>query len=526
MLSQKNILKPENILYFGLILVAIGLPLSKFLMSVGQVFIFLSWILLGNYKLLLINFFNNTTAVAVSLLFVLHVVGLLYTSDITYAINDIRIKMPLLLLPFVFSSFRPLTKNQFKYIFYILSLSVILSTLIGLARYLGLFGYQVIDKREISVFISHIRFGLIMVVAIIALAYFFKTESRIVKICIAIAISWMCFFMLSMGFITGLSVLFTFLGIYFLKKIFTKYKTFQWKTLLILFILLVIPIGFVYISITDYHKINMPKKTTLLTHTKGGEAYYHDVNGQHKNAKENGYLIYRNIAWKELEESWNNRSQIKYNELDLSNQQIKNTLLRFLTSKGLNKDAEGVASLSQSEIKAIENGIANVNYLHQSAVKTRLHQIFWEIDNYLQGRDYNGHSLVMRWIYWKTGFKIIKENFVFGVGTGDVQNEFQKMYEKENSILKPEFRLRAHNQFITFAITFGVFGIFVFVIALFYPLYKLKLYNRFIYLGFFVVVVASFITEDTLESQAGVTFYIFMHSILCWLYPIELDDDF
>ncbi|NUM49942.1 MAG: O-antigen ligase family protein [Flavobacteriales bacterium] len=526
MLSQKNILKPENILYLGLILVAIGLPLSKFLMSVGQMIIFLSWILLGNYKQLLINYFNNTTAVAVSLLFLLHLVGLLYTSDFKYAINDIRVKMPLFLLPFVLSSFRPLTKNQFKWIFYILSLSVILSTLIGLTRYLGLFGYEIIDKREISVFISHIRFGLIMVVTIIALIYFYKTENRIFKIFIAIAIFWMCFFMLSMGFITGLSVLFIFLGIYLLKKIFTKYKTPQWKTLLILFLLLAIPFGFMYITITDYHKINMPKHTTLLTRTKGGEAYYQDLTGHHKNAIENGYLIYRNIAWKELEESWNNRSQIKYNELDLSNQQIKNTLLRFLTSKGLNKDAEGVASLSNGEIKAIENGMANVNYMHQSAIKTRLHQIVWEIDNYLHSRDYNGHSIVMRWIYWKTGFKIVKENFLLGVGTGDVQNEFQKMYEKENSILKPEFRLRAHNQFITFAITFGVFGILVFIAALFYPLYKLKLYNRFIYLGFFVVVVASFITEDTLESQAGVTFYIFMHSILCWLYPAELDDDF
>ncbi|CAG0983470.1 MAG: O-antigen ligase family protein [Bacteroidetes bacterium] len=526
MLSQKNILKPENILYFGLILVAIGLPLSKFLMSVGQMFIFLSWILLGNYKQLLTNYVKSTTAIAVSVLFLLHLLGLLFTSDFKYALQDIRVKLPLFLFPLVLSSFRPLTKNQFKWIFYILSLSVILSTLIGLMRYFGWFGYEVIDKREISVFISHIRFGLIMVVAIIALAYFFKTESRIFKVFIATAIVWLCFFMLSMGFLTGLSVLFIFLGIYFLKKIFTKYKTSQLKTPIILFLLLAMPFGFIYYTITDYYNINKPKQITLLTRTKGGEAYYQDLTGQHKNAVENGYLIYRNIAWKELKESWNNRSQIEYDGLDLNNQQIKNTLLRFLTSKGLNKDAEGVASLSYSEIKAIENGIANVNYTHQSAIKTRLHQIIWEIDNYLQGRDYNGHSIVMRWIYWKTGFKIVKENFLLGVGTGDVQNEFQKMYEKENSILRPEFRLRAHNQFITFAITFGVLGLLVFIIALFYPLYKLKLYNRFIYLGFFVVVVASFITEDTLESQAGVTFYIFMHSLLCWLYPIELDDDF
>jgi hypothetical protein len=491
-------------------------------MSVGQIIIIFSWLLLRNYKQSVIKFFKNKIALAVSSLFLLHLVGLAYTSNFTYALNDIRVKLPIFLLPFFFSSFKPLTLNQFKWLFYVFSLAVTITTFIGLTRYFGLFGYQLIDKREVSIFISHIRFSLLIVVSIVALIYFIKYENKTSKTIILFTVTWLCFFMFFMGFITGIISLILFVLVYFLKIGFSTQNNQKWKVMVLLISVLTISTYFIYYFLNEYKSLNTVKEQNIYTHSQKGEKYFHDLEGKHKDAVENGYLIYRNIAWKELENTWNARSKIKFEENDLNNQQIKNTLIRYLTSKGLNKDAEGVMALTNEDVKAIENGVANVNYIHQSAVKTRVKQIIWEIDNYVKDRDYNGHSIIMRWVYWQTGIEIIKENLLFGVGTGDVQNKFQEEYIKHNSILAPQFRLRAHNQFLTFTITFGILGFLVFMFALFYPIYKLELQNRILYLAFFVVLFASFITEDTLESQAGVTFYIFMHSVLCWLYPSEL----
>lgn len=518
----RNYFRSDFLFYAGLIIIAVGLPLSKFLMSVGQMVILLSWLLLGNYKQLVINFYNNKTALAVSSLFLLHILGLIYTTDFDYAMKDIRVKLPIFLLPFFFSSFKPLSLNKFKWLFYIFSVAVIFTTLIGLTRYFGLLGYQLIDKREVSVFISHIRFSLLIVVSIVSLFYFYKFESKTNKILILISIIWLSFFMFFMGFITGIVTLILFVVVYFLKVAFSKQNNQKWKVVALFLSILMASTYFIYYFLNEYKRVNTHKQENVLAYSKKGEKYFHDFEGMHKNAVENGYLIYRNIAWKELEQTWNSRSKIKFEEKDFNNQQIKNTLLRYLTSKGLNKDAEGVMALTNDDVKAIENGVANANYLKQSAVKTRINQIIWEIDNYIKGRDFNGHSIIMRWVYWQIGLDIIKENLLFGIGTGDVQNTYQEKYEKKKSILLPQFRLRAHNQFLTFTITFGIIGFFVFLFALFYPIFKLKLHKRMLYLAFFVVLFASFFTEDTLESQAGVTFYIFMHSVLCWLYPSEL----
>jgi hypothetical protein len=93
---------------FSLILLAAGLPLSKFLMSLSQIILFCNWLLSGDLKAKFVSFFNNKPALVLCSLLILHLCGLLYTSDFYYALNDIRIKLPLLLLPIVLSTSPPL----------------------------------------------------------------------------------------------------------------------------------------------------------------------------------------------------------------------------------------------------------------------------------------------------------------------------------------------------------------------------------------------------------------------------------
>lgn len=509
----------HSIFILALILLVIGMPLSKFLMSVSLIILVSNWILEGNLKNKFISFWKNKPAVILCSLVLLHFIGLLYTSDLTYAFKDIRIKGPLLILPLILSTTQPLSKAQFEKTLYFFIAAIILGTLISMLILTGIIHRQVVDVRNISIFISHIRFALLICVAIFVSVYFiFYAANRIKKyLWTAIAI-WLISFLIIMESLTGLAVLsitIFIVGVYFVFKIPNQI----FKYVFLFFILVAIAGTSVFIN-TEINKINSPVEkinlNALVNYTSHGNVYQHHID---ETQSENGNLVWIYICEPELEQSWNSRSSIKYNEKDLKGNDLRFTLIRFLTSKGSRKDADAVNSLTEEEIKAVERGAANVNYLNVSSLKGRLYSTLWEINEYRKDGDANGHSLAQRFEYWKAAIGIIKENLLIGVGTGDIQKAFDEHYVKTNSTLKKELRLRSHNQYLSITIAFGIIGLTWFLITLFYPMFKLKMVFNFLYITFFIIVMISFLTEDTLETQAGITFYAFFNSFFLFLQP-------
>ncbi len=64
----------------------------------------------------------------------------------------------------------------------------------------------------------------------------------------------------------------------------------------------------------------------------------------------------------------------------MERKETKNTLYRFLSSKGLRKDKNGIDALSPEEIQAIENGIPNVDLMGKSGLFQRIHQTCWKLE--------------------------------------------------------------------------------------------------------------------------------------------------
>ena len=100
----------------------------------------------------------------------------------------------------------------------------------------------------------------------------------------------------------------------------------------------------------------------------------------------------------------------------------------------------------------------------------------------------------------------------FGVGTGDVKNALSTVYETKKIKLDEEYQKRAHNQFITFLLTFGILGFFIITISIYYPVCNAT--NQKISFVFIFMMSLSFLTEDTLETQAGVTLFAIFYSLL------------
>lgn len=501
----------SSIYVFALIVLVAGLPLSKFLMSLGQLILAGNWFLEGNVKNKFIAFWKNKPALIISSLLLMHFIGLFYSSDFDYALKDIRIKSPLFILPCILSTSQPLSRKLFDTILRFFVASVIVASIISTLIYLGVIYRPIVDIRGISIFISHIRFALLICVAVFVSGYFiYNSTSSLTKIVWSFVILWLVYFLTILGSLTGMAVLaFTALAWVAYALYRSENNVVKYGGLFFLFGSIIFGLYYIRSIANEGNTTEIVDSGKLYTTTSAGNVYEHDTLLK---ATENGHLIWVNYSKKELEASWNKRSAIKIGHKDLKGNDIYNTLVRFLASKGMRKDAEAISQLTNDEVRSIERGVANVNYQNISSLKGRIYETLWEIDVYKKTGDANGHSLTQRFEYWKTALSIIKSNPLVGVGTGDVPMAFEQEYIKSNSSLGKEWRLRAHNQYLSFAVAFGIVGLLWFLITLIYPLLKVKNASTYLYITFFIIAIISFLTEDTLETQAGVTFFAFLNS--------------
>ncbi|MDO9186076.1 MAG: O-antigen ligase family protein [Bacteroidia bacterium] len=516
---------PEKVHYyiyvFALMILVAGLPLSKFLMSLSQIILACNWLLEGDLKNKFTAFWKNKTALIVSSILLLHFIGLTYTSDFSYAFKDIRIKAPLFILPLIVSTSKPLSQKLFDTVLQLLVGAVIIGTIISSLILIDVIHRPVIDIRDISIFISHIRFALLICVAIFISSYFiFKAQRVFSKIIWTGVIIWMVYFLIIMESITGLMALsVTLVGVIIYTALKSsknpsepsKNKLFRYGTLLLLLGSMILLAFYINSIAAENKQKEIVDFNKLETHTSLGNLYEHDIQSE---VSENGHLIWMYYSIDELKEAWNKRSVIKIDSTDLKGNSVYFTLFRFLTSKGLRKDAQAVFSLTENEIKAIERGVTNVNYPDVSSLKGRIYETLWEIDLYAKTGQVNGHSLTQRLEYWRTALSIINNNFFLGVGTGDVPRAFEQEYIKKDSSLGEKWRLRSHNQYLAITVAFGIIGLLWFLITLIYPLLNKKTGFNYMYITFFIIAVFSFFTEDTLETQAGVTFFAFLNSFL------------
>jgi O-Antigen ligase len=520
-LLKKN---AHSIYFFGLILMAVALPLSKFLNGLSMFVIIGAWIVGGNYIEKIKRFASNPIALLWCSVYLLHLLGLFYTTDFNYAINDLRIKVPLFVFPLIISSSQPLTKAQLYVLLKVFIAAALLSSFVSMSVYWGFIHRTTADARTISILISHIRLALLICLSVFFLLYFISQESLkpLSKIIYSLAAVWLIVFLFILESFTGILILVALVLITLSYQLFRKK---QWRVKLIyLSIIFVLAIGIVnylkqnYLAVTQAKPIDLTQLDSL---TSLGNPYLHIKEDK---AMENGNYVFLYLCTRELDSVWTLRSKLSIKGLDLKGQPMRVTLFRFLTSKNLRKDASGVASLTPAEIKAVENGITNIDFQNYSSSSARLRQIFWEINTYFQTGNPSGHSVTMRIEYLKTGLQIVKDHPLIGVGTGDVNNAFLEKYEVLKSPIAKIWRLRAHNQYLTFAVSFGCIGLAWFVFSLLYPLWKYRKNLSYFYLVFLCIALLSMLNEDTLETQAGLTFYAFFNSLL-WFNTIATNKD-
>lgn len=482
------------------------MPNLNFLMSVATILLLIWWFVYPGLREGWQQWRTNPPVIAMGVLFALHVVWLVNTQDWQYAAKDLRIKLPLLVLAFAIGGVKHDRRDIARVAFW-LSVGIWVAMLTTVYNYLSFDGVP-LDMRVFVGEISHIRLSLMMVVSIAAAIYFwprmhlgFRTYSLIT---IASILLYLNFLQLATGFAV-LLVLLLFTVILFIHRRWGRKSA--WGMLGVV----LLGVGALVYDSWDYYRNYFVSSDTIpseTTYTAEGNEYQFYPSFQ----VENGHHVHYYISEGELAAAWNERSTDSMSYDDPSDRDLIARVYRYLTAKGLKKDRAGVMALSERDIHNIESGYAAPVYAESSGLALRRHVILYSAHTYFHSGNASGLSFFQRIVYWKVAARLIAENFWTGTGTGDVKKTFKSAYDRFDINLEPRFRLRAHNQFLTLFVSFGVWGLIAFVgLFLIFAYHASTDYFRW---AVILVLALSCMTEDTLETQAGVTFFSFFVALL------------
>ncbi len=144
------------------------------------------------------------------------------------------------------------------------------------------------------------------------------------------------------------------------------------------------------------------------------------------------------------------------------------------------------------------------------SVQTKVALMRYNWQEYQQGR-IGDLSDTQRLLSYQVAIEVAQQSPIFGVGLGDLQEEQQRIYERDYPQQRVMF---PHNQLLSFYTGTGLLGLMAFLFCFFYPLFKHQNYRQPFLLLFFTVMTSSFLTENTIFISVGIA----MHLIFLMLF--------
>jgi len=114
---------------------------------------------------------------------------------------------------------------------------------------------------------------------------------------------------------------------------------------------------------------------------------------------------------------------------------------------------------------------------------------------------------------WDAAFELMKNNFVFGVGTGDVDDEFSNLIDDVNI---KQFN-NVHNEFLEAFVRLGIFGGEVLLFMFLFGFWLAFKNRNFVLFVFLMIVAINFSFESMLDRVAGTMFFGFFYVFLSLL---------
>jgi hypothetical protein len=515
-----------KIYLFGLALLVCCLPLSRYLLSVAQFLLAVNWIAEGGYRAKIRRIKNNPSIILFASIFLLYVIGFLFSENSKMGLAKVNNALPFLMLPIVIGTSEPLTAKNRNRLLLLFSAAIVAASLVCLINYIINGIPENGDFRQISIFIPHLRFALLIDMAIAILLYYSmeypdpveypdsvrstcqRYSLRAFFLFFALYLTFFLFFLRSATGLAIFAAVIICLALNFVFRIGNK----NIRYLISAFVLLSVLALFLAVSLMwqrnfhakPFHSASLEKLTL------NGNAYFNDTASL---LLENGHYTELYICETEMKQEWDKVSTIKYMENDKKGQPLSSTLKRYLTSRGLRKDSAGISHLTSADISNIEDGLANYRFTQSPGIWQRLYETLYDIHVYRQSGFANQHSVGQRLVFLGSGISLIRDMFPFGTGTGDVYERMKQKVRLQKLEIDPAWEGKPHNQFVFLLLALGLPGFLWWLISLIYPAaktgaYKILLFNILICISFLSMLVM-----DTLESYDSVVFFTFFYCL-------------
>ena len=484
---------------FALALWAFMLPFWNLGMSIAMFFLLFVAVVsaIQKNKFVLLPVLRNPIYLCILTVWILLFLGFFRGGESNLILKEIKTLLPLVLAPLFLQNLAPLNKKSefiiWRSFFSAIGISATICVAYAIAK------YPLEEPRLASFFISHIRFSLMAVLALIGAWRIQGILPTYLKYGLTAAI---CSFFFFVGTLTGLVLLIVLIVVLFASKS-NRNKLIVAGTALTLVSVLVFFLP---------KKVDSTKFQAEQIQSAKGEKYIHQsTNFQ----TENGNQIFINIAPLELDSAWFARTKKTLLQKDARGQLIQTTLIRYLASKGLTKDEAGVQQLSDTDIAYILAGNTNCNEPHWNALEKRWHQIVFEYQTFQNGENSSGHSIFQRIEYYKAAKFIINQNPLFGVGQGNVKSVYRLAYKQTSPNLDEKVQNAVHNQFLSYWIAAGIIAMLIFMLYFLF-MWKQARRNEVVF-SFVTIAFLSCLTEDTLTTQPGVAFFAFFSTFFFFL---------
>ena len=447
-------------------------------------------------------------AICISSVFILDIVGTLWSNDTKEAWHIIIHEVSFLTVPMFIALCSPLKKNVLSFQFMIYVFFCLLGTFVGSFNYIF---SQYADIRHLIPGARNIAFALnTAFIAIILFTYTYNTK-KYRKIAIPI-ILWLIVFLIIMQMLSGLVAIILFAII---EIIYLAIKKKNKIDILLSCVMCCCLIAFGIWIYREYNNYFTPKEAFIGNKnlkTPDGNLY----TGTDDKFIENGYLVNNYTCPTEVETEWEKRTGKSIKEFCKDSLYSYESLIyRYLNSKGLHKDAQAIRQLNDEDLENIYHGLANVVYAEKFSLKPRLYQTFYEFERFINTGSVSNKSLIQRFAMTNSAFHLIKGNIVFGTGTSDAKKALKAQLNKDYPSLEVK-DADPHNQFIYLVVSFGIFGLVAFILICSYPIVTLKLWRNKYFLCFIFICLCYMFVESSLRMMAGRMFFVMFFALFAF----------
>ncbi|MDR1725572.1 MAG: O-antigen ligase family protein [Bacteroidales bacterium] len=504
----------SSIEYYDLIVlcgIVIGMLYSAAILSFTLVFLGIRILFIGNLSNKIKKIKNNCILLF-SLLsfFLLHVIGLLWTDNFNAGLLDLNKKLPFLIVPVAILIMSPLRKDILVFVFKFYITALLFGTLWAVFNYIETIN---IDTRFLISFTSNIRFGINIAFAVaLMLIVVLNNFKNMKKTCFLLALStWFVSYLFIVQALTGICIL-CILAIVAVLIFVIRKKTKIAYTLSVLLLMALIIFGFwIRSQYKSYFTPTHLYTQTLKPTTVLGNPYTHLKDKY----IENGCYVNQYVCQQEMNEAWFKRTGDTLTDdcSDSIKYVCKETLKRYLNSKGLTKDAAGIEALTEKDIENIKAGNSNYMYAKRFSLKPRIYQTFFEFERYCNSGNFKDASITQRIELCRNALKIIGDEPVLGVGTGDNIDKLKEYLDKNPT--KDNFdNFDPHNYYLYIMVQFGILGLVVLILFLIYPPTKQKIWTNPVFQSLFVITISAMFVESFFNLFSAMMLFCVVYSLL------------